>query len=437
MKKLITSQAAIVLMFFTALATPMVNAEDLLSLYKSAMQDNPTLKIRELGIERAKADADIAVSRLYPQVNLQVSSSKNYANEAGRLSDYYGQRANLSARQAILDLASYYRFDSARYAAKQAESEAHLARMQLTAQLIDSYLEGLQSDDEMEQLWGEKEVATQQVARLLAMFQMQMAKVTDLSEATAYLQQLETRQIDVANKADAARIKLRELSGRDPGELAVLTKSNFPVVPYDENYWVRSALDGNPDVLARTEAVKVSRSTLSSARAEHYPQLSFLMQRNESNQDIDNLPRREFGVNVVGLELRIPIYEGGRVNATMTSALAQLNIAQQQLEATRRTVERDIRLVFASAVANHARIESTTNQVNVMEQSVTAQEVGFDLGVVTVIDVLDARRRLFKARLDLAKARYDFLRDLMGLRMRSGGLRVTDIEEFNQWLAQR
>lgn len=437
MKKLITSQAAIVLMFFTALVTPTVNAEDLLSLYKSAMQDNPTLKIRELGIERAKADADIAVSRLYPQVNLQVSSSKNYANEAGRLSDYYGQRANLSARQAILDLASYYRFDSARYAAKQAESEAHLARMQLTAQLIDSYLEGLQSDDEMEQLWGEKEVATQQVARLLAMFQMQMAKVTDLSEATAYLQQLETRQIDIANKADAARIKLRELSGRDPGELAVLTKSNFPVVPYDENYWVRSALDGNPDVLARTEAVKVSRSTLSSARAEHYPQLSFLMQRNESNQDIDNLPRREFGVNVVGLELRIPIYEGGRVNATMTSALAQLNIAQQQLEATRRTVERDIRLVFASAVANHARIESTTNQVNVMEQSVTAQEVGFDLGVVTVIDVLDARRRLFKARLDLAKARYDFLRDLMGLRMRSGGLRVTDIEEFNQWLAQR
>ena len=437
MKKLITSQAGIVLMFFTALATPMVNAEDLLSLYKSAMQDNPTLKMRELGIERAKADADIAVSRLYPQVNLQVSSSKNYANEAGRLSDYYGQRANLSARQAILDLASYYRFDSARYAAKQAESEAHLARMQLTAQLIDSYLEGLQSDDEMEQLWGEKEVATQQVARLLAMFQMQMAKVTDLSEATAYLQQLETRQIDVANKADAARIKLRELSGRDPGELAVLTRSNFPVVPYDENYWVRSALDGNPDILARTEAVKVSRSTLSSARAEHYPQLSFLMQRNESNQDIDNLPRREFGVNVVGLELRIPIYEGGRVNATMASALAQLNIAQQQLEATRRTVERDIRLVFASAVANHARIESTTNQVNVMEQSVTAQEVGFDLGVVTVIDVLDARRRLFKARLDLAKARYDFLRDLMGLRMRSGGLRVTDIEEFNQWLAQR
>lgn len=437
MQKFIYSKLGILLVLFTTLPTPWVQAEDLLSLYKAAMQDNPTLKIRELGVDRAKADADIAVSRLYPQVNLQVSGSKNYANEAGRLSDYYGQRATLSARQAILDLASYYRFDGARYAAKQAESEAHLARMQLTAQLIDTYFEGLQSDDEMEQLWVEKDAASQQVARLLAMFKMQMAKVTDLSEATAYLQQLETRQIDVANKADAARIKLRELSGRDPGELAVLVRSSFPVVPYDETYWVRSALEGNPDILARTEAVKVSRSTVSSARAEHYPQLSFLIQRNESNQDIDNLPRREFGVNIVGLELRIPIYEGGRVSATLASAQAQLNIAQQQLEATRRTVERDMRIVFASAVANHARIESTTNQVEAMEQSVTAQEVGFYLGVVTVIDVLDTRRRLFKARLDLAKARYDFIRDLMGLRMRSGGLRLADIEEFNQWLASR
>ncbi len=437
MKKIITSTPAIFLILIVFIQTPSTQAEDLLSLYKAALQENPTLRMRELGVDRAKADADVAVSRLYPQVSLQVSGSQNYTNEAGRLTDYYGQRATLSARQAILDLPSYYRFDGARNATKQAESEANLARLQLTAQLIDSYLEGLQSDDEMEQLWSEKEAAAQQVARLLAMFKMQMAKVTDLSEATAYLQQLETRQIDVANKADAARIKLRELSGRDPGELAVLARSNFPAVPYDETYWVRAALDANPDILARAEAVKASRSSVASARAEHYPQLSFLIQRNESNQDIDNLPRREFGVNVVGLELRIPIYEGGRVNATMASAQAQLNIAQQQLEATRRSVERDMRLVFASAIANHARIESTTNQVNAMEQSVTAQEVGFDLGVVTVIDVLDARRRLFRARLDLAKARYDFLRDLMGLRMRSGGLRTADIEEFNQWLASR
>ena len=162
-----------------------------------------------------------------------------------------------------------------------------------------------------------------------------------------------------------------------------------------------------------------------------------MLQRNQSNQDIDNSPRRDFSVNIIALELRIPIYEGGRVNASTSSALAQLSIAEQQLEASRRSVERDMRMTYASANANRARIDSTDNQVFAMEQSVAAQERGYELGVVTVISVLDTRRRLLRARVDQAKARYDYLRDLIILRMRAGKLQRVDMEEFNQWLAMR
>jgi outer membrane protein len=309
--------------------------------------------------------------------------------------------------------------------------------VQLTAQLVDTYLEALEADDEMTQLLVEKEAAANQVARLKAMTARQMAKITDLTEAVAYLQQLETRQIDVANKSAAARVKLRELSGRDPGTLARLARTTFPDVPHDEDFWVRSALDSNPDLSARSAALLASRSGADSARAEHVPQLSLLLQRIQSNQDIDNSPRRDFSVNVIALELRIPIYEGGRVTANTSSAQAQLSIAEQQLEASRRSVERDMRMTYASATANRARIDSTDNQVLAMEQSVAAQERGYELGVITVISVLDTRRRLLRARVDQAKARYDFLRDLIILRMRAGKLQRADVEEFNQWLAMR
>lgn len=412
-------------------------ATDLLELYQEAMAGSPVLKMRELGIDRARADAGVSVSRLYPQVNLQASASRNdYQDVAGSLS-YNGQRITLSARQALLDLPSKYRYDSALHSSRRAESEAELARVQLTAQLADTYLEALEANDEMDQVLVEKEAAANQVARLLAMTKRQMAKVTDLTEAVAYLQQLETRQIDVGNKSAAARVKLRELCGRDPGTLATLTRTKFPDVPHDEDFWVRAALDSNPDLSARSAAVLSSRSGADSARAEHIPQLSLLLQRNQSNQDIDNSPRRDFSVNLIALELRIPIYEGGRVNASTASALAQLSIAEQQLEASRRSVERDMRMTYASANANRARIDSTDNQVFAMEQSVAAQERGYELGVVTVISVLDTRRRLLRARVEQSKARYDFLRDLITLRMYAGKLQRADVEEFNQWLAMR
>ena len=52
-------------------------------------------------------------------------------------------------------------------------------------------------------------------------------------------------------------------------------------------------------------------------------------------------------------------------------------------------------------------------------------------------DPLDARRRLLRSRVDQSKARYDYLRDLIGLKMRAGMLAEADVAEFNRWLGPR
>jgi outer membrane protein len=64
---------------------------------------------------------------------------------------------------------------------------------------------------------------------------------------------------------------------------------------------------------------------------------------------------------------------------------------------------------------------------------VKAQERGYELGVVTVVLVLDARRRLLRARTDQSRARYNYLRDLIALRIRAGVLTEADVAEFNRW----
>jgi outer membrane protein len=189
-------------------------------------------------------------------------------------------------------------------------------------------------------------------------------------------------------------------------------------------------------IASKQAAVEIGRYAIDTARAEHFPQLSLAMQRNQSNQDIDNSPRREFTVDSIAVELRIPLYEGGRVTASTASAQAQLLIANEQLEASRRQVERDTRLLFADANADRARIESTDAEVDALLQNVKAQQRGYELGVVTVIQVLDARRRLLRSRVDQAKARYDYLRSLIGLKLRVG-LTEEDVAEFNRWLAPR
>jgi outer membrane protein len=414
-----------------------VSANDLLGLYRSAMNDNPTLKARRFGIERARGEADQADSRLYPQASIQSSVSRNDYNDRFGDQRYSGRRNVLQARQAIIDLPSYYRSDSARFVIQQAEQEAANARAALFSQIADHYLTALQADDELMQLQSEKEAAQKQVERLRSMREREMAKVTDLTEAISYLQQVNTREIDAINKGEAARVRLRELSGKDPGILAMLARTTFPSVPETADYWVAAARESNPAILARREALQASRRAADAARAEHYPQLSLLMQYTQSNLTYDNLSQRSYNVGSASLELRIPIYEGGRTSAAEASALAQQAIDQEQLESLLREVERDTRVAYASAQANRARIDSTNAEVDALTQTVRAQERGYELGAATVINVLDARRRLLRARVDQSKARYDYLRDLIGLTARSGKLSEAEVTEFNRWLGPR
>ncbi len=411
---------------------PAVSA-DLLGLYRSAASDNPSLKVRSLTTARTQAEARVAESRLYPQITLQSSYSHNDYQASGTGTSFNGQRTTLMVRQPLMDIASRHRRDGAQVAIGQAESEAQQARGELFAQLADQYLALLESFDETQRLQAEKEAATRNVDRLRAMRAREMARVNDLAEAVAWAQQLAIQEIDAMNKESAARVWLREIAGIDPGAPPVMTRQSFPNVPEPEQYWVSSALASHPGLSARRQGVEANRQSVAAARAEHLPQLVAFYQRNETNQDIDNSPRPRFSVDSVGLELKIPLYEGGRTSAAESVAQRQLDIANEQLEGITRQVEREVRLAFASAVANRARIDASDAQVDALVQTVKAQERGYELGVVTVVQVLDARRRLLRARSDQSRARYNYLRDLIALRIRGGVLSETDVAEFNRW----
>jgi len=414
-----------------------VQAEDLLSLYRTAVSDFPALRARVVAIGRARSDVDQAQSKLYPQVSVQTSASRNDYRDTASALHYNGNRTILSARLALLDLPSEHRLAGAKAAVTQAEREAEQARTELFGQLAEQYLLALGAEDELIQLQVEKESADQQVERLRAMREREMAKITDLAEAISWREQLVTREIDAVNKAEAARTRLQEFTGRLPGILSTMARQEFPPVPESLKYWVDGALGSNAAIAARQAAVESARAAVNAARADHYPQIALNFQRNQSNQDIDNSPRRDFTVDSLSIEMRLSLYEGGRVNAATASALAQLAIANEQLDAARREVERDVRILYASATANRARIDSTNGEVEALNYTVRAQERGYELGVVTVIQVLDARRRLLRSRVDQAKARYDYLRDLIGLRMRAGSLAESDVIEFNRWLSPR
>lgn len=408
-------------------------AQTLAELYRAALQGNPALLSRQFDAERARGESEGAYSRLLPQVIAQGGWSRNEFRDRQNDLNYGGKRASLIGRLALYDPAARGRFEASQSVVAQRELDLAQVRVELFGELLERYLQALAAQDKQASLAAESAAAKQQVDRLRAMRERQMAKVTDLTEAQAYAQGLVTRAIDAGNERAVALLRLGELSGIAVKQVPALTRATFEPIAGMAAERVAGAMRSNPRLAALSQAVEATRRNVEAIRAERLPQLAVTLSRTYADQGFDNRQQPPYHATSLGLEWRMPLYEGGRVDAAEREAVARRGAVEQQLEAARREIARETETFVLSAQANHARIGSTDLEVLALEQAVQAQEKGLELGVSRITDLLDARRRLLEARAEQAKARYSYVRDVVALRVRSGELSDADIESWGGW----
>jgi outer membrane protein len=415
----------------------------LLDLYQQALTNNPTLLSRQYAIDQAEAREDQAFSRLLPQVSATGGYSFNRFDSHGAgaginsgVHNYPGLRGTVQARQALFDLSSYLRYRSAEASTRQSEEEHEAYRMELAGELVDRYLQVLEAVDKISYLEEEKTTVEMQINRLKELHRRQMATVTDLYEIEAYYQALNTQMIEADNEKAIALERLREITGIVPKTLNLLSIQSFPSAPVNVEQWINDAASSNPNLAALKAALESTEQIISSSKAEHLPQLALQLSETYSDQGYDNRQTPPYDVGSINLQLNVPIYEGGRVDATLREAIAKRHIVLQEYERVRRQIERETRTSFLNAMASYARIDSTEREVEARNKAQTAQEKGYELGVSTIIDLLESRRDAFKTQTEHLKACYDYARSLIMLRVWSGGLSLQNIEDIDKWFTR-
>jgi len=61
----------------------------------------------------------------------------------------------------------------------------------------------------------------------------------------------------------------------------------------------------------------------------------------------------------------------------------------------------------------------------------------FELGMATIVDLLEAKKNLHKTWLEHTQSRYEFTRSLVKLKLWSGSLDDRGVEEINRWLVRQ
>ncbi len=136
----------------------------------------------------------------------------------------------------------------------------------------------------------------------------------------------------------------------------------------------------------------------------------------------------------LGLTLSVPIFSGGATQSRVRQALAQRDVARDELEQQRRALERSTRNAYQGLVAGISEVEARRLALVSAQSAYEASQVGLEVGTRTVLDVLNNQRTLFSAQQAYAQSKYNFLQSRLLLEQAAGTLELSDVEDVNRLL---
>jgi outer membrane protein len=429
------------LLLFIMLSLP-AGADDLLTLYQRAVLASPELNGSEYALEIARAQEDQAFGKLLPKAELSGSYSRNRLTSDSNLrvldhktSEYPGKRANLTVIQPLFDLQAYLLMKSQEARTSQGEEELLAAHQQLIADLVDRYINALEAADKSQIIADELSSTEKQLDWVTAMQARQLALITDLYQLQARTDSLRTELIDSENDARIALEKLRELTGDAVTRIQPARLDAVQPPPEGSiETWVQQAGQINPELQALKHAVESARRSITAYQAGHLPRIELQVGGNYSDTGFNNQQQPPYDVGTAAVQATIPLYEGGITQARVREAEGRRGLSAARLEQKLRELEQMTRAAYLEMATSPARNKATDQQLAASEKSRDAMKKGYELGVVTIIDLLSTEKQLSEARKVQREARYRYLKARSSLYYQAGRLIADELVQLNGWL---
>lgn len=418
------------------------SAETLIEAYRLARQSDPKFRAAQFDARANGTAHDQAVAGLLPTVKYESTSvgsrqrvlSSNNPIFGPGVSNFPTDTWTLSVSQPLFRMDLIERYKQVQAVVKQAQFTVLAAEQDLMLRTTSAYLAVLAAEDGLTLAKAERTTVARSQELARERLKMGLGTITNLHDASARYAVTQAREIEAENKLSDAQQALKEITGKLVVRYQALRPQFQPVTPEPQNMdrWVETAYEQNLGLRARSEAVEVARQEVERQRAGHWPSVNLLASRNRNDSG-----STLFGggsavkTDTLTLQVSVPIYQGGLINAVTEEAAFRYQKSQEEREQERRAVERQTRAAYQGAISGQSLVQALTQSVISQQSALEAKEEGFKSGVFPLLPVLDAQRDLFLAKRDYSQSRYDYLVNSLKLKQAAGTLSETDLESIN------
>jgi outer membrane protein len=201
--------------------------------------------------------------------------------------------------------------------------------------------------------------------------------------------------------------------------------------------WQQVAMQNNLNIQIQQDILKLAEQEVERANAGHLPTLDAVASYTYSYA---NGGTNGFGSKLnnrtIGFELEIPLYAGGATNSRARQTVLEKQKAQDDLNLTRRQTDLETQRAYLNLHTSIAQVKALEQALVSSESQLSSTELGYEVGVRTSVDVLNAQQQLFSAKRDLLQSRYSYLVNIIALKSAVGLVAEADLQEINQQLVK-
>ncbi len=419
-----------------------VYASSLVDIYSIAKQHDADIKIAEARYFAEAQSHPIARANILPQANISASTSDNRLKSEGQTFGVPGRTVNfnehgytLSISQALYHHDFYVQLRQAKNTVARAKINLDAAHQDLMIRTADAYFNVLSAQDTLTFRQSEKQAIERQLEQAKKRFEVGLIAITDVKEAQASYDLVVAREIEALNELEISKYALEVIVAQRIDDFKILSNRMELISPEpnDAEDWVYKALEQNLALLSSEYSTTIAKQEIKLRSSRHLPTLDIVA----SHSDFDSgglSGSRQTEDTRIGLELNIPLVEGGRTHYQTKEARYNAELAQNEHEKIRRETIQSTRDAYLNVISGISRVKALAQALESTEAAAKAAEAGFQVGTRTSVDVLLALQETFLAKRDYSRARYDYLLSTLRLKQATGTLSIDDLLTIDGWL---
>lgn len=407
----------------------------LVDLVLKARQRDPAYAI-------AKAQADVvheqvrqARAGLLPTLSFNGSATKaNFDEVSVEDRRFNTQLWTLQFSQPLFRLGNFYALSETQQQSFQAEAQLAAAESDVAQRVVTAWFDVLNAQEVLKAVRGQKDATQQQLTAAKRSFELGAVSIADVRDAEAKNANVQAQEAQAESDLMLKRELLGQISDAQIGELNAVEWSRPNLFSHlgalDD--WQQSARDNNPSIVQARYAEEAAKIDVKKARSGHAPTVDFVTTYNMDNATgsstyTTSVHNKTFQY---GVQVTVPIFEGFGTDAKVGEAVAQREKARGQREQSSDQVLQSVKQAYFGLQGALVQIPILETAEEANKVSVQANVRGYQVGLRTNSDVLNAQAQLYQSEKDLAKARFDAWMNYVRLRLLNGDWADADFRAF-------